>query len=126
MAIDYTQIWIERTRKERMRSLKEDDVKRVCTYIHEMILETCENCTRKRKLGKQNPHSYCLYPNCNRKFLEDQLIMGKEIPRKLPMDTQPFINLTTSLSNSARACKPTKAIKTAPKAAEAVVMVRAT
>ena len=82
MTIDYTQIWIERARKERMKPLKQKDLERICTYFHECIRKACENCRRQRELGK-GENSKCLYPNCNRKILEEQLIMGKGIPRGL-------------------------------------------
>ena len=86
MTIDFTQIWIERTRKERMKPLKQKDLERICTYFHELIRKACEDCRRHWELGKGENSKY-LYPNCNRKILEEQLIRGKTIPSGLPTHT---------------------------------------
>lgn len=75
-------MWIERARKERMKPLKQKDLERICTYFHELIRKACEDCRRQGELGK-GENSKCLYPNCNRKILEEQLIRGKRIPRGL-------------------------------------------
>lgn len=73
-------MWIEKTRKERIKPLKQKDIERICTYFHECIRKACENCRKQWELGE---NSKCSYPNCNRKILEEQLIMGKGIPRGL-------------------------------------------
>ena len=78
MTIHYdAQFWIEKSKKNRIRGLREEDAKRVCAY-YELIRKSCENC-RRAMLGK-GANAKCLYPYCKRKTLEDQIIRGKEIP----------------------------------------------